>query len=86
MALFYAGSESQRSSGSGSPTSTSTSTPAASPRGKGGNGRVVPFPAAFKETHVLHLNAQRLADAVSLFRSNCEKPYSGRGVSKVLAR
>jgi len=55
-------------------------------RGKGGKDRVVPFPAAFKETLALHIDAQRRAGAVFLFESSWKKPYSDRGIRKILAR
>jgi integrase/recombinase XerD len=46
-------------------------------QGKGGKDRVVPFPAAFKETLALHIETQRRAGAVFLFESSWKKPYSG---------
>ena len=55
-------------------------------QGKGSKDRVVPFPAAFKETLALHIDAQRRAGAAYLFESNWKKPYSDRGVRKILAR
>ncbi len=55
-------------------------------QGKGGKDRVVPFPAAFKETLALHIEAQRHAGAAFLFESSRKKPYSDRGVRKILAR
>jgi integrase/recombinase XerD len=55
-------------------------------QGKGGKDRVVPFPAAFKETLALHIDTQRRAGAVFLFESSWKKPYSDRGVRKILAR
>jgi integrase len=55
-------------------------------QGKGGKDRVVPFPAAFKETLALHIDAQRRAGAVYLFESSWKKPYSDRGVRKILTR
>ncbi len=45
-------------------------------QGKGGKDRVVPFPAAFKETLALHIDAQRRAGAVFLFESSWKKPYT----------
>jgi TnpA family transposase/integrase len=55
-------------------------------QGKGGKDRVVPFPAALKETLALHIDAQRRTGAVFLFESSWKKPYSDRGVRKILAR
>ena len=55
-------------------------------QGKGGQDRVVPFPAGFKETLALHIDGQRRAGAVYLFESSWKKPYSDRGVRKILTR
>ena len=55
-------------------------------QGKGGKDRDVPFPAAFKETLALHIDAQRRAGAAFLFESSWKKPYSDRGVRKILTR
>ena len=55
-------------------------------QGKGDKDRVVPFPAAFKETLALHIDAQGRAGAAFLFESSWKKPYSDRGVRKILAR
>ena len=54
--------------------------------GKGGKDRVVPFPVAFKETLALHMAAMARQGATHLFESNWKKPYSDRGVRKILAR
>ena len=55
-------------------------------QGKGAKDRYVPFPAAFKETLALHIDAQQRAGASHLFESSWKKPYSDRGVRKILAR
>ena len=55
-------------------------------QGKGGKDRVVPFPAAFKETLALHMAAMRHRGATHLFESSWKKPYSDRGVRRMLAR
>jgi integrase/recombinase XerD len=55
-------------------------------QGKGKKDRYVPFPASFKETLALHIDAQKQADAGHLFESSWKKPYSDRGVRKILAR
>ncbi len=55
-------------------------------RGKGGKDRVVPFPQGFKETLALHAEGLRKRGATSLFESSWKKPYSDRGVRKLLAR
>jgi len=54
--------------------------------GKGGKDRIVPFPASFKETLALHIASQHKADAAFLFESSWKKPYSDRGIRKLLAR
>ena len=55
-------------------------------RGKGDKDRVVPFPPAFKEALALHADAIRAKGAAYLFESSWKKPYSDRGVRKILAR
>jgi integrase/recombinase XerD len=54
-------------------------------RGKGDKDRLVPFPPAFKEALALHANAMRAKAATHLFESSWNKPYSDRGVRKILA-
>lgn len=54
-------------------------------RGKGDKDRVVPFPPAFKEALALHADAMRVKGAAYLFESSWKKPYSDRGVRKILA-
>lgn len=54
--------------------------------GKGSKDRVVPFPASFKETLAAHMAALRTKDAVYLFESSWKKPYSDRGVRRMLER
>jgi integrase/recombinase XerD len=54
--------------------------------GKGAKDRVVPFPASFKETLELHVQARRQAGGAHLFESSWKKPYSTRGVRAMLAR
>jgi integrase/recombinase XerD len=55
-------------------------------RRQGRQGRQVPFPASFKEALALHLGHQRAIGAAFLFESSWKKPYSDRGVRKLLAR
>lgn len=55
-------------------------------RGKGGKDRVVPFPETFKEALALHINTMQAKRAAYLFESSWKKPYSDRGVRKMLAR
>jgi len=54
-------------------------------RGKGDKDRVVPFPPAFKEALALHAGGMRAKGAMHLFESSWKKPYSDRGVRKILA-
>jgi hypothetical protein len=54
-------------------------------QGKGAKDRYVPFPGAFKETLALHIDGQRRAGAAFLFESSWKRPYSDRGVRKILA-
>ena len=54
--------------------------------GKGRKDRVVPFPSAFKETLALHADALRKKGAAHLFESSWKRPYSDRGVRRLLER
>ena len=54
--------------------------------GKGGQDRRVPFPPTFKEALGLHIQGQRRKGASYLFESSWKRPYSERGVRKILAR
>jgi integrase/recombinase XerD len=54
--------------------------------GKCGKDRVVPFPSAFKETLALHHDRLRQRGASHLFESSWKKPYSDRGVRRLLER
>jgi integrase/recombinase XerD len=54
--------------------------------GKGGKDRVVPFPAAFRETLALHAGGMAQRGATHLFESSWKRPYSDRGVRRLLAR
>jgi len=54
--------------------------------GKGRKDRVVPFPSSFKETLALHHDRLRQRGASFLFESSWKKPYSDRGVRRLLER
>lgn len=54
--------------------------------GKGSKDRIVPFPVSFKETLALHADSMRRKGAIYLFESSWKKPYSDRGVRKMLTR
>jgi len=55
-------------------------------QGKGGKDRIVPFPDAFKEALALHMDRPLARLAVYLFESSWKKPYSDRGVRRMLER
>ena len=55
-------------------------------QGKGKKGRVVPFPNAFKETLGIHMATMATTGAAYLFESVRKKPYSDRGVRRMLER
>lgn len=54
-------------------------------QGKGGKDRIVPFPHDFREILILFVNAERASGAVYLFESNRKKPFTTRGIRKILA-
>ena len=54
--------------------------------GKGKKDRVVPFPNAFKETLAAHMAALQAKGAAHLFESSWKRPYSDRGVRRMLER
>lgn len=54
-------------------------------QGKGNKDRIVPFPDSFKETLILFVNAERANGALYLFESNRKKPFTTRGIRKILA-
>jgi len=54
--------------------------------GKGKKDRVVPFPAPFKETLAMQMDRMHERHATALFESSWKKPYSDRGVRRILER
>jgi integrase/recombinase XerD len=54
--------------------------------GKGGKDRMVPFPTSFKEVLAMHADRMKQKNAKYLFESSWKRPYSDRGVRKILAR
>jgi integrase/recombinase XerD len=52
--------------------------------GKGGKDRVVPFPQPFKVALAVHMEAMRKNGASHLFVSSWGRPYSDRGIRKVM--
>lgn len=55
-------------------------------QGKGGKDRVVPFPDHFKETVAQHIQAMKDKGASFLFESSWKKPYTDRGIRKMMER
>jgi len=54
--------------------------------GKGKKDRIVPFPKSFKETLALHVSHAAKNKQFSLFESSWKKPYSDRGIRKILEK
>ena len=54
--------------------------------GKGGKDRVVPFPQSFKELLAVHVRSLKRNGATHLFESSWKKPYTDRGIRKILER
>jgi integrase/recombinase XerD len=52
--------------------------------GNGKKDRIVPFPNAFMETLAVHIENARKNKAIYLFESSWKKPYSDRGIRKIL--
>jgi integrase/recombinase XerD len=52
--------------------------------GKGKKDRVVPFPAGFREVLALYIKSIKKKKIEYLFESNWNKPYSERGIRKIL--
>lgn len=53
--------------------------------GKGKKDRIVPFPTNFKEVLAIHANSMVKKGAKYLFESSWKKPYTARGIRKILA-
>jgi integrase/recombinase XerD len=53
-------------------------------QGKGKKDRVVPFPSIFKEVLAIHADSMAKKGAVYLFESIRKKPYTDRGIRKIL--
>ena len=54
-------------------------------QGKGSKDRIVPFPYDFRETLMLFVNGEKTQGAIYLFESNRKKPFTTRGIRKILA-
>lgn len=55
-------------------------------QGKGSKDRIVPFPSKFQEALALHIDHMQAKGAAYLFESRLKKPYSDRGIRKILSR
>ena len=55
-------------------------------QGKGSKDRIVPFPVPFREVLALQVDRMREKGASHLFESVRRKPYTDRGVRKIIAR
>lgn len=55
-------------------------------QGKGGKGRIVPFPNGFRETFALHVDNSKKKKQTYLFESTWKKQYTDRGIRKILAQ
>ncbi|CAO5683356.1 MAG: Tyrosine recombinase XerC [Holosporales bacterium] len=54
-------------------------------QGKGKKDRIVPFPESFKEVLAIHAQSVLKKGGKYLFESSWKKPYSDRGIRKILA-
>jgi integrase/recombinase XerD len=54
--------------------------------GKGKKDRIVPFPKSFRETLAMHVSNANKNKQISLFESSWKKPYSDRGIRKMLEK
>ena len=55
-------------------------------QGKGKKDRIVPFPNSFKEILAVHIENIKKNNAKYLFESSWKKPYSDRGIRKILMK
>ena len=55
-------------------------------QGKGSKDRVVPFPVSFREVLALQIERMQQQQAAYLFESSRRKPYTDRGIRKIIAR
>lgn len=53
--------------------------------GRGNKSRIVPFPKGFRESLMVFIDAEKKKGAVYLFESNRKKPFTTRGIRKILA-
>lgn len=55
-------------------------------KGKGDKDRIVPFPKSFMELLAVHMATTKKEKAKYLFESSWKRPYSDRGIRKILQR
>lgn len=54
--------------------------------GKGKKDRIVPFPKSFRETLAMHVSNVSKNNQISLFESSWKRPYSDRGIRRMLEK
>ena len=54
--------------------------------GKGDKDRIVPFPQTFRELLAIHVDSMKTKGATHLFESSWKRPYTDRGIRKILER
>lgn len=54
--------------------------------GKGKKDRIVPYPTAFREILAIHVDNSKKNKQTFLFESSWKKPYTDRGIRKILAQ
>ena len=54
--------------------------------GKGKKDRIVPFPKSFREPLAMHVSNANKNKQISLFESSWKRPYSDRGIRKMLEK
>jgi integrase/recombinase XerD len=55
-------------------------------KGKGDKDRIVPFPKIFMEVLAVHMESTKKEKATYLFESSWKKPYSDRGIRKIMQK
>jgi integrase/recombinase XerD len=55
-------------------------------QGKGNKDRIVPFPVLFKEVLAMHISSANNRNTLYLFESSWGKPYTDRGIRKILEK
>ena len=55
-------------------------------KGKSNKDRIVPFPNSFMEVLAVHMDSAKKEKAIYLFESSWKKPYSDRGIRKIMQK